>query len=132
MLTKVVNPPCPKCGGKIYEGPRFLSLTTFDCPTVPQWYCIQCDYREDRETSGLIPTYVHYKTPENEVERLRSRVEELERILKGLTTNPHLDLGDLVYDIREREGEGWDGPAVAMWSNAVMAANVALKGCHAK
>ena len=28
------------------------------------------------------------------------------------------DLGDYVYDIREREGLGWDGPEVTTWSNA--------------
>jgi hypothetical protein len=47
------------------------------------------------------------------------REKELEDVLRALLTNPHLDLGDLVYDVREREGEGWDGPSVNAWGNAV-------------
>ncbi len=43
----------------------------------------------------------------------------LERTLRALFSNPHVDLGDLVYQIREREGQGWDGPAVKAWSEAV-------------
>jgi len=30
------------------------------------------------------------------------------------------DLGDYVYDIHEREGEGWEGPKVTKWGNAAM------------
>jgi hypothetical protein len=36
-----------------------------------------------------------------------------------LATNPHLDLGDLVYTVREKELKGWDGPAVTQWGTAV-------------
>ena len=37
----------------------------------------------------------------------------------GLTSNPHADLGDFIYSVREQEGKGWDGPAVRAWSDAV-------------
>lgn len=48
-----------------------------------------------------------------------ARVIELQRAVHELFSNPHLDLGDLVYKVRESEGEGWDGPAVKAWSAAV-------------
>lgn len=47
--------------------------------------------------------------------------------LRALLTAKHINLGDLVYRVRESEGEGWDGPAVNAWSNAVQAAERALK-----
>lgn len=47
--------------------------------------------------------------------------------LRALTSNPRMDLGDLVYTVRERELEGWEGPAVKAWSNAVLAATDVLK-----
>lgn len=42
-------------------------------------------------------------------------------ILKALMSNPHISLGDLVYEVRGREGMGWDGPAVKQWSDAATA-----------
>ena len=59
---------------------------------------------------------------------MEKRVEQLESALKGLMTNPHLTLGDLVYTVREREGLGWDGPATTAWGNAVIAAEKAIQG----
>lgn len=47
--------------------------------------------------------------------------------LKGLMENPKIDLGDLVYIVKERECEGWDGPNVVAWSNAVQLARAALQ-----
>lgn len=47
--------------------------------------------------------------------------------LRALMTNPCISLGDQIYAVREREGEGWDGPAVKAWSAAVMAAENVLK-----
>ena len=47
--------------------------------------------------------------------------------LEGLMGNPSIDLGDLVYYVREREGKGWDGPDVNAWSNAVQLARAALQ-----
>jgi len=52
--------------------------------------------------------------------------EDLLGALLLLTGNPHIDLGDLVYQVREREGKGWDGPAVLAWSQACEAAKVAI------
>ncbi len=47
---------------------------------------------------------------------------EMYQALKALMSNPHLDLMDLVYLVRERELLGWDGPAVTAWGAAVQAA----------
>jgi hypothetical protein len=43
-------------------------------------------------------------------------------IMRALCTQEHLDLGDLVYVVRDREGQGWEGPAVKAWSEAMIAA----------
>jgi len=51
----------------------------------------------------------------------------LRAALVALTTNPHMNLGDLVYGVREREGLGWEGPAVKAWSDAVQSAETALR-----
>lgn len=51
---------------------------------------------------------------------------DLLEALEALTSNPHLSLGDLVYQVREAEGEGWDGPAVTAWGAAVEKARAAI------
>jgi hypothetical protein len=58
--------------------------------------------------------------------RLIAAAPDLLAALEALSSNPHLYLGDLVYAVREKEGEGWDGPAVTAWSEAVMAAKAAI------
>lgn len=35
-------------------------------------------------------------------------------------------LGDLIYDVREREGKGWDGPLVKRWAAAVAEAEALI------
>ena len=57
---------------------------------------------------------------------LAAQVAALRAALEALFANPHMDLGDLVYAVRERELQGWDGPAVKQWSDAVKAARAAL------
>lgn len=57
---------------------------------------------------------------------LKRRIEILEAALRGLFSNPHLNLGDLVYKIRDSELKGWEGPAVTQWSEAVEFAERAL------
>lgn len=47
--------------------------------------------------------------------------------LKGLMDNPHINLEDKIYDVRESEGRGWDGPSVKAWSDAIDKAKQALK-----
>jgi hypothetical protein len=51
---------------------------------------------------------------------------DLLEALKALMTNPHVNLGDLIYKVRDSEGEGWDGPQVKAWSDAVQAATAAI------
>lgn len=56
-----------------------------------------------------------------EISDLRRENAALRTALSALFGNPHLDLGDLVYQVREREGEGWEGASVKAWSDAVTA-----------
>jgi hypothetical protein len=58
--------------------------------------------------------------------RLIAAAPDLLAALEALSSNPYLHLGDLVYAVREKEREGWDGPAVTAWSEAVMAAKAAI------
>lgn len=51
--------------------------------------------------------------------------------LRALSTNPHLHLGDLVYKVRDSELQGWDGPSVKAWSDAVVAATKVLERAEA-
>ncbi len=58
--------------------------------------------------------------------RLIIQRDELLKALKALMSNPHVDLGSLVYRVRESEGEGWNGPWVKAWSMAVQFAAEAI------
>ena len=58
--------------------------------------------------------------------RLVAAAPDLLDALEALLSNPVLNLGDLVYYVREREGEDWDGPAVKAWGDAVQAAKAAI------
>jgi hypothetical protein len=46
--------------------------------------------------------------------------------LRALSKCAHFSLEDCVYDVRERECLGWDGPAVKAFSDACMLAAEAL------
>lgn len=52
---------------------------------------------------------------------------ELLAALEALLSNPYLDLDDLAYTVREKEGKGWDGPAASAWAEAVIAAKAAVE-----
>lgn len=58
--------------------------------------------------------------------------QDLLEALEALTSNPHIDLGGLVYKVRDSEGEGWDGPQVKHWSDAVQAARTAIAKAEGK
>ena len=51
---------------------------------------------------------------------------DLLEALKAISSNPCLTLDDLIYQVREVEGEGWEGPAVTAWSNACVAVKKAI------
>jgi hypothetical protein len=62
-------------------------------------------------TSAYIQGIFSSKSPRDAVEF----ADALAAIVNGamqLEANPHFDLGDQVYGVREREGEGWNGQAV--------------------
>lgn len=56
--------------------------------------------------------------------------KRLLNVLIALARNPHINLGDQIYDVRESEGLGWSGPSVKAWSDAVTAAEEILKEHH--
>lgn len=53
--------------------------------------------------------------------------DRLFKVLVALMRNPNICLADKIYDVRESEGQGWDGPQVKAWSNAVTEAEAILK-----
>ena len=105
-------------------------------PTFGVYYSVRVDrpdgaggyQRLSFETSNQLFTealdaYIETKLTPRELAEQRA---ELLAILTALSTNPCINLGDLAYEIREREGKGWDGPAVAAWSDAVQRAKAAI------
>ena len=52
--------------------------------------------------------------------------------LEAITSNPHINLGDLVYQVRERECQGWEGDAVRQWSEAVTSVLEAIRKAKGK
>lgn len=74
-------------------------------------------------TDSLGDSYVDIDEPDA---NLIAAAPELLAALECLFSNPYISLGDLVYHIRERELQGWDGPAVTAWGNAVTAAKAAI------
>jgi hypothetical protein len=63
----------------------------------------------------------HLKTEPGDretIDKALALLDEHHTALKTLTSNPHIALGDMVYEVREREGEGWEGPAVKSWGDA--------------
>lgn len=63
--------------------------------------------------------------------QIEKQRDELLAALKGLTDGKCVALGDLVYDIREREGEGWEGPKVVAWGKAVETASAVISRIEA-
>lgn len=52
--------------------------------------------------------------------------ERVREVLRGLLRNPSICLEDKVYDVREDEGQGWEGPNVKAWGKAVEDAEALL------
>lgn len=53
--------------------------------------------------------------------------DKMKEALTALLTNKHVDLGDLVYKVRDSEGKGWEGPSVVAWGKAVVNAKQLLE-----
>lgn len=62
----------------------------------------------------------------DEMAKARAAVAELIESAKAIKANPHVHLGDLIYEVREREGQGWEGHWVKQWSDAVYKFDKAL------
>ncbi len=48
---------------------------------------------------------------------------DLKRAMEALAVFVDQNVGDHIYDVRELEGLGWDGPKVTAWSRASVTAN---------
>lgn len=46
--------------------------------------------------------------------------KRLREALKAIMTNPSIDLGDMIYNVKDREGKGWEGPDVTAWGKALI------------
>lgn len=66
------------------------------------------------------------KTSERTLEQANELIDRLYATLESLMTNPSLSLEDTVYEVREREGLGWEGPDVVAWSEAASSAKKLL------
>jgi len=68
----------------------------------------------------------HSSEYQKKIAELEALNAELVEALKAISSNPHCNLEDLIYKVRDSEGEGWHGPAVTSWSNAVEAIKTVL------
>jgi hypothetical protein len=68
-----------------------------------------------------------YGVANGEVLALISRCRTAEAAVAGLLSNKHINLGDMIYHVREVEGLGWEGPSVTAWNHAVQEAERVLK-----
>lgn len=57
---------------------------------------------------------------------LQDENKRLRDALKALMTNPSIDLGDMIYNVKDREGKGWEGPDVTAWGKALIEARKLL------
>ena len=55
---------------------------------------------------------------------------DLLEALEALFANQHVHPTDFIYDVREREGLGWEGPSVTQWSDAIAKAKAAIAKAH--
>lgn len=59
--------------------------------------------------------------------QLQDENKRLRDALKALMTNPSIDLGDMIYNVKDREGKGWEGPDVTAWGKALIEARKLLE-----
>jgi hypothetical protein len=103
--------------------------------TPGPWYLSTEDGRDDRITGSLSRTGTPWIAevidglPPGMARanaHLIAAAPDLLAALEALSSNPCINLGDLIYQVREREGKGWDGPAVTAWGEAVEKAKAAI------
>lgn len=86
---------------------------------------LQIDGDNSSQLVSLV--YGRDKDEQNANAKLIAAAPELFDALIAISSNDHLDLGDMIYDVRENEGEGWDGPSVKAWSDAVAKVRAAIQ-----
>lgn len=94
-------------------GPIGASGAQGCCGSIPCTLAHSCpfDHGDDPGPSGAMG-----EPGEGPVADFRPRGEVAMEVLR--TLNGIRKLGDYTYDIREREGLGWDGPQTKAWSDA--------------
>jgi len=55
------------------------------------------------------------------------RLKEYQSALAAIFNHPNINLGDLVYTVRERNEGDWDAPPVKAWGDAVVECERILK-----
>ena len=84
---------------------------------MASYYCPKCD--ENRSETPFCSKHGAMRCQDSE------RLQEALRVLHELFEVGDLD--DHFYAIREREGEGWDGPLMIRWGEATAKARELLK-----
>jgi hypothetical protein len=109
--------------GQYLEWQRIVPRwTTRENATIHRSHAFAADTADTISSNDNIPVKV-------ETYDLDAGQEALQ-ILATLENIQHL--GDYVYDIREREGLGWDGPKVAAWGGASARAEQLVRPLIAK
>lgn len=95
---------------------------------------IWCDHKETNAIAGYNSLIGFVSTADVDTDeeaianaKLISAAPDLLEALIAISTNKHLNLGDLIYDVRERELKGWEGESVKAWSDAVKKVEAAIK-----
>lgn len=75
---------------------------------------------------GVTAEYVAFQAQSVAYELAEQR-DELLDALRAITSNPHANLSDFLYTVRERESNGWGGQWVRQWGDAVQKVESVIK-----
>lgn len=113
--------PCPFCGAgetTVYanQGPRLSTLYGEPVSIEIRHWCVWPEGQPMQRMLSFVG-----RDREAAISVWNKRNDPAMDLLRALTTNPHFNLGDRAYDVREREGLGWDGPSVTSYGKTVTA-----------
>ena len=81
----------------------------------------------EKDKAALSEYFRQWEQDKETIKRFQAENKELREALKAIMTNPSINLGDRIYDVKDREGKGWDGPDVIAWGRAVVSARKLLE-----